>query len=327
MNMYDLIIIGGGPAGVAAGVYAARKKMKTLLIAESFGGQSLVSADVQNWIGTKSVSGFDLGQMFEQHLKAQEGIEILEGDLASGIEKTAAGFTVKTRDGKSLETKYIFLASGSRRRRLGVPGEDKFEGKGVVYCSICDAPLFKDKTVAVVGGGNAGLEAVIDLLPYAKKIYLIVRSGALKGDAVTQEKVATHANVEIIYNATTTEIVGNDFVTGLRYVDTPGSPAAAGAADSAGGASGAGAPKELALEGVFVEIGALPNSEFVKGLVDMNELGEVIVDHKTQATSLPGIWAAGDVSDVRYKQNNISAGDAVKAVLHIYETITKTAKG
>jgi alkyl hydroperoxide reductase subunit F len=265
--MYELIIIGGGPAGVAAGVYAARKKIKTLLIAESFGGQSLVSADVQNWIGTKSVSGFDLAQMLEQHLKAQEDIEIIEGDLAAGVEKIAAGFVVKTRDGKSFETKYVLLCSGSRRRRLGVPGEDKFEGKGVVYCSICDAPLFKDKTVAVVGGGNAGLEAVIDLLPYAKKIYLIVRSGELKGDAVTQEKVSTHANVEVIYNATTTEVAGADFVTGLRYLDTS--------------AGGAGVPKELALEGVFVE---------------------------------------------SYKQNNISAGDAVKAVLHIYETLVKEPK-
>jgi alkyl hydroperoxide reductase subunit F len=245
----------------------------------------------------------------EQHLKAQEDIEIVEGDLVSGIEKTADGFTVKTRDGKSFETKYIFLASGSRRRRLGMPGEDKFEGKGVVYCSICDAPLFKDKTVAVVGGGNAGLEAVIDLLPYAKKIYLIVRSGALKGDAVTQEKVATHANVEVVYNAVTSEILGGDFVTGLRYMDGV-----------------ANAQKDLALEGVFVEIGAVPNSEFVKGLVDMNERGEVIVDHKTQQSSMPGIWAAGDVSDVLYKQNNISAGDAVKAILNIYERIVKTAK-
>src|SRR6185369_5648330 len=133
--MYDLVIIGGGPAGVAAGIYAARKKMKTLLLTESFGGQSLVSADVQNWIGTKSISGFDLGQALEQHLKAQADIEIMEGDLASAIEKAAAGFIVKTRDGTSLETRYVFIASGSRRRRLGVPGEDKFEGKGVVYCS------------------------------------------------------------------------------------------------------------------------------------------------------------------------------------------------
>lgn len=306
--MHELVIIGGGPAGVAAGVYAARKKIKTLLIAESFGGQSLVSADVQNWIGTKSISGFDLAQNLEQHLKAQEGIEIVEGDLASGIEKTADGFVVKTASGKSFETKYVFLASGSRRRRLGVPGEDKFEGKGVVYCSICDAPLFKDKTVAVVGGGNAGLEAVIDLLPYAKKIYLIVRSDSLKGDKVTQEKVSTHANVQVIYNAATTEVTGSDFVTGLKYLD-----------------SSDNSSKELQLDGVFVEIGAVPNSEFVKGLVELNERGEVVVDHKTQQSSLFGIWAAGDVSDVLYKQNNISAGDAVKAVLNIYEKMMKTA--
>lgn len=307
--MYDLVIIGGGPAGVAAGVYAARKKIKTVLVTEEFGGQSLVSADVQNWIGTKSISGFDLGQALKEHLKAQEDIEIVQGDLATGIEKTGGGFIVKTREGKSLETRFVFLASGSRRRRLGVPGEDKFEGKGVVYCSICDAPLFKDKTVAVVGGGNAGLEAVIDLLPYAKKIYLLVRSNVLKGDAVTQEKVSTHANVQVIYNAVTTEITGAEFVTALRYTDTASN-----------------APQELALDGVFVEIGAVPNSEFVKGIVELNQIGEIVVDHKTQQSSQPGIWAAGDVSDVRYKQNNISAGDAVKAVLNIYETITKSVK-
>ena len=194
-----------------------------------------------------------------------------------------------------------------------MPGEDKFEGKGVVYCSICDAPLFKDKTVAVVGGGNAGLEAVIDLLPYAKKIYLLVRTGTLKGDAVTQAKVSTHANVEVIYNATTTEVVGADFVTGLKYNDTVAPPGAAGA------------PKELALGGVFVEIGSIPNSDMVKDIVELNPVGEIVVDHKTQASSCPGIWAAGDVSDVRYKQNNISAGDAVKAVLNVYETMVKTA--
>jgi alkyl hydroperoxide reductase subunit AhpF len=307
--MYDLLIIGGGPAGVAAGVYAARKKMKTLLVTEEFGGQSLVSADVQNWIGTKSVSGFDLGQMFEEHLRAQEDIEILLGDRAEAVERSGEGFTIKTKNGKTLETKRIFLASGARRKRLGVPGEDKFEGKGVVYCSICDAPLFKDKTVAVVGGGNAGLEAVIDLLPYSKKIYMLVRSGDLKGDAVTQEKVRTHDNVEVIFNAVVEEVLGEDMVTGVRYMD-----------------NSANVAKELTLEGVFVQIGSIPNSDFVKGLVELNERGEIIVDHKTQATSCPGIWAAGDVSDVRYKQNNISAGDAVKAVLHIYETITKEGK-
>lgn len=295
---------------MAAGIYAARKKMKTLLIAGEFGGQSLVSADVQNWIGTKSISGFDLAQALEEHLRAQEDIEIIGGDMIESIGKSGDHFFLKSKSGKSFETKYVLLASGAHRKRLGVPGEDKFEGKGVVYCSICDAPLFKDKTVAVVGGGNAALEAVIDLLPYAKKIYVLVRSGELKGDAVTQEKVKTHDNVEVIFNAVMNEVLGNDFVTGARYTDTASS-----------------SQKDIALEGVFVEIGSIPNSDMVKDLVDLNERGEVVVDHRTQASSCPGIWAAGDVSDVRYKQNNISAGDAVKATLHIYETMVKSKDG
>lgn len=309
--MYDLIIVGGGPGGVAAGVYAARKKIKTLLITDSFGGQSLVSAGVQNWIGTKSVSGFDLGKMLEEHLRAQEDIEIVGDDTVTAVEKIdgvppAGGFRLKTQSGKTFETRYILLASGSRRRKLGIPGEKEFDGKGVAYCSTCDAPVFKGKTVAVVGGGNAGLESVVDLFPYASKIYLIIRSDSMKGDPITQEKIQKHPNVEVIYNALTQEIIGQQFVTGLRYQ-----------------AAKTNEVKELKLDGVFVEIGLMPNSEFVKDLVDRNQIGEVIVDHKTQETSLPGIWAVGDVSDVLYKQNNISAGDAVKAVLNIYEHVKK----
>lgn len=303
--MYDLIIVGGGPGGVAAGVYAARKKIKTLLITDSFGGQSLVSADVRNWIGTKSVSGFDLGKMLEEQLRDQEDIDIVDGDLVLKVEKSADGFRLTTRNGKNFEAKYLLLACGSRRRKLGVPGEKEFDGKGVAYCSTCDAPVFKNKVVAVVGGGNAGLEAVVDLFPYASKIYLIVRSGSVKGDPVTQEKVKSNPKVEIIYNALTQEILGNQLVTGLKYKDLGGEI------------------KELKLDGVFVEIGAVPNSEMVKDLVQLNQLGEVIVDHKTQQTSDPAIWAVGDISDVLYKQNNISAGDAVKAVLNIYGKIHK----
>ena len=325
--MYDLIIVGGGPGGVAAGVYAARKKIKVALIAESFGGQSLVSADVQNWIGTKSISGFDLGQALEAHLRAQPDIEIVDGDLAERVEEVfgsgsngagaggaVEGLRVTTKKGKVFETKYLLVASGSRRRKLGVPGESEFEGKGVAYCSTCDAPLFGGKVVAVVGGGNAGLEAVLDLLPYATKIYLLERSGELKGDAVTQVKIKQHEKLEIILHATTTAVFGDTFVKGLRYKD--------GGA-SAGMTGATGAEKELAVEGVFVEIGALPNSDFVKDTIKMNAIGEVIADPVTQRASHPRIWAVGDVSDVRYKQNNISAGDAIKAVLNIYDTLNK----
>jgi alkyl hydroperoxide reductase subunit F len=304
--MYELIIIGGGPGGVAAGVYAARKKIKAALITDTFGGQSLVSADIQNWIGTKSVSGYDFGKMLEEHLRVQDGIDILDGDLVTEIKDSGEFFKVKTRSGKELETKYLLLASGSRRRRLGVPGEDKFEGRGVAYCSICDAPVFREKEVAVVGGGNAGLEAVIDLLPYASKITLFERSEALKGDAVTQEKIKADPKVGVLTQVQVLEILGDAEVKGLKYRDLK-----------------SGEEKVLPVGGVFVEIGSVPNSELVKGLVEMNRFGEVVVDHKTQRTSHPRIWAVGDVSDVLYKQNNISAGDAVKAVLNIYENITK----
>lgn len=302
--MYDLVVIGGGPGGVAAGVYAARKKMKTALITDTFGGQSLVSADVQNWIGTKSVSGYDLGKMLEEHLRAQEDVDILDGDLVTEVRDENGVFKIKTKEGKNLEAKYLLLASGSRRRRLGIPGEDKFDGKGVAFCSICDAPVFRGKEVAVVGGGNAGLEAVIDLIPYATKVTLMERSEAPKGDPVTQEKIKADPKVEILTQVQALEILGDATVSGVKYKD-----------------SKTGEEKVLPVGGVFVEIGAVPNSEFVKGLAELNKAGEVTVDHKTQQTSHPRIWAIGDVSDVLYKQNNISAGDAVKAVLNIYEKL------
>ncbi len=310
--MYDLVIIGGGPGGVAAGVYAARKKMKTALITDSFGGQSLVSNGIENWIGTKSISGFDLAKSLEEHLRAQADIDIVDGDLATGVAKRDDGtFAVTTKNGKSLETKYILLTSGSRRKRLGVSGEDAFDGKGVVFCTTCDAPLFGGKTVAVVGGGNSALEGVEDLLQYASKVYLIVRSEVLRGDPITQEKVKSHPNVEILWNTVVEEIKGStnepQFVNGIKYKNIK-----------------TGEEKDLPLDGVFIEIGLTPNSDFVKDLVTLNEIGHVVVDHKTQQTSCPGIWAAGDVSDVLYDQNNISVGDAIKATLNIYDKIKKS---
>lgn len=318
--MYDLIIVGGGPGGVAAGVYAARKKIKTLLITDTFGGQSLVSNDIQNWIGTKSISGFDLGKSLEEHLRAQAEIEIADGEIVTSIQKKGGsedltgvhndgGFVIATNSGKTFETKYVLLTSGSRRKRLGVPGEDAFDGKGVVFCTTCDAPLFPGKTVVVVGGGNSALEGVLDLIPYAAKIYLMIRSDVLRGDPTTQEKVKSHLQVEILWNSAIEEIRGDKFVNRIRYKTTK--------------ADGTSESKELALDGVFIEIGLLPNSDFVKDLVKLNEFGRVIADGKTQQTSQSGIWAAGDVSDGLYDQNNISVGDSIKAVLNIYDQLKK----
>ncbi len=317
--MYELTIIGGGPAGVSAGIYAARKKIKTILIAESFGGQSITSADIQNWIGTKSISGFDLAQNLEAHLRAQEDIEIKDGVRVEKIERTGekdglpaqAGFKVLLSSGESIETKYLLLTNGSHRRKLGVPGEKEFDGHGVAYCSTCDIPLFKDKVVAIVGGGNAGLEGVRDGLPYVSKIYLLVRGGELRGDAVSQDAAKNSSKVEILYNTEITEVLGDltvqagKNVTGIKIKNNKTNEEG-----------------EIKLDGVFVEIGSDPNSDLVKDIsgISLNKLKEVVVNHKTQlATS--GIWAAGDISDVFYKQNNISSGDAVKAILNIYDTL------
>lgn len=300
--MYDVIIIGGGPAAVGAAVYTARKKLKTLLITESFGGQSIVSADVQNWIGTKSISGFDLAQAMEAHVRNfPDDIEVKSPELAVKAGTIEGGFTIETNKNAIYEGKTLIVASGARRRKLGVPGEKELDGKGVAYCATCDAPLFSGKDVAVVGGGNAGLESVIDLFPYAKHIYLLEYSGALKGDPITQEKIKNSEKVTIIYDAQVLEILGEKFVTSLRYKDLA-----------------ANQEKHLEIGGVFVEIGSLPNAGFVKDLVETNKAGEIVIDHKTSATSCEGIWAAGDVTDEMYKQNNISVGDGVKAALSAY---------
>lgn len=303
--MYDFFIIGGGPAGVAAGVYAARKKLKTVLITEEWGGQSVVSAGIENWIGTKKVSGFEFARMLEEHLYAQEDIEIVTPDKVVKVEKSENSFKVMTEKGKAYETKTVFVGTGARRKKLGIPGEKEFDGKGVSYCSTCDAPIFKGMDTAVIGGGNAGLEAAIDLLPYANGITLLEYGNALKGDPLTQDKLRASDKAKIILNAQTLEILGDKFVTGLKYKDRT-----------------SGEEKILSVKGVFVEIGSIPNSEIVKDLVETNKYGEIVVDHKNSRTSLLGIWAGGDVTDDPFKQNNISAGEGVKAALDAYNYLT-----
>lgn len=304
--MYELIIIGGGPAGIAAGVYAGRKKIKTLLITDSFGGQSIVSAGIENWIGEKNISGIDLAKKLEEHLKYFKDVEILENDLVVKINKTEEGFYVFTKNNHEFQAKYLLIVSGSRRKRLNIPGEKEFEGRGVFYCSICDAPLMKDKIATVVGGGNSGLEAVLDLIPYASEIYLLEFSDKLKGDEQTQEKIKSNSKVKIITQAETLEIFGETLVNGLKYKDRK-----------------TGEIKKLKTNGVFVEIGAVPNSEIVKNLVELNSFGEIIVDLQTQKTSCYGIWAAGDVTNRFYKQNNIAVGDAIVALLNINDELNK----
>lgn len=304
--MYDCIIIGGGPAGAAAAVYAARKKLKTMIIAESIGGQSVVSESIENWIGERSISGFDLGKKLEDHVRAQEGIDITVPERVSAVQEDNGGFIVVCASGATYQTKTVLVVTGGRRRKLNVPGEDAFLGKGVAYCATCDAPLFRGKTVAVVGGGNSALEAVVDLLQYASHVYLLVRGAELRGDAVTQQEIKESPKATILMNTKVSEITGEKFVRGLVCVN-----------------SETGEEKKLDLGGVFIEIGSVPNTEVVQGLVDVNAAGEIVVDQRTGMTSKKGIWAAGDVTDGLYKQNNIAAGDAVKAMLSIYTYIIK----
>jgi len=306
--MYDVIIIGGGPAGAAASVYTGRKKIKTLLLTDSFGGQSIVSDNIENWIGIKKISGFELAKMLEDHVRACEEVEIKMPEKVDKVIEAKNGFRVETNK-NTYQAKTLIVASGGRRRRLNVPGEEKFNGKGVSYCSTCDAPLFKDKEVAVIGGGNAGLEAAIDLIHYASKIYIINHGSELGGDPSTQEEIRKSPKVVVINNAETQEILGDRFVTAIKYLDKQSNQV-----------------KELSVGGIFVEIGSIPNSEFMKGLVEMNKAGEIIVDHRTLATSKPGIFAAGDVTDEIYKQNNISAGDAIAAALSAYNYLLNIKK-
>ena len=262
--IYDVAIIGGGPGGVSAAIYASRKQLKTLLITENIGGQSSVSASVENWIGTISLPGWELAQSLEKHLRAQEGIDIRTGELATKITEESGRFLINGSSGESYQTKTVVIASGGRHRALDVPGEEKFRGKGVVYCSTCDAPFFRGKKVVVVGGGNSGLEAVEDLLPYAREIILMVRSGELKGDAVTREKILADPKVSVIYFGLIQEILGENTVEGIRYKDAHNGEAA-----------------DIRLDGVFVEIGMIPNSDFVGELVNRNERGEIVLDHRT----------------------------------------------
>lgn len=303
---YDVVIVGGGPAGVSAGIYASRKRLKTLVVAEAVGGSSAVSASIENWIGIETVPGWELAQSFEKHLRAQEGIAVETGERVAKIEAVPGGFEVVTESGKAYGTRTVIVASGVRHRHLEVPGEEELNGKGVAYCSTCDAPFLRGKRAIVVGGGNSGLEAVEDLLPYATEIVLISNSDILKGDAVTREKILASEKVSVVYSAKTEAILGEGKVEGLRYEDVK-----------------TGEKKEVATDGVFVEIGMVPNSEPVEGLVERNGRGEIVVDARTLSASRPGIFAAGDVTDMPYRQNNISAGQGATAALSAYDYLRK----
>lgn len=301
--IYDLIIIGGGPAGASAGVYAARKQLRSLLVTYDFGGQSSVSEEIQNWIGTIAISGTDLAKSLEEHVRHYAGdiLDIKTGVKIEKIEKAGDNFLVIDSKGDKYESKTVLLTVGSNRRKLDVPGAQEFDQKGLTYCASCDGPLFAGQDVAVIGGGNAGFETAAQLLAYAKSVTLLHHRDSFKADEVTVEKLLQNPKFKVIKNATTKEVRGEKFVTGLVYTDKT-----------------TGEDHELPVTGIFVEIGFIPNTKMVDGLVELNNQGAIVTDPRTQETSVPGVWAAGDSTDSLYHQNNIAAGDAVKALEDIY---------
>lgn len=304
--VYDLIIIGGGPAGVAAGVYAARKRLKSILITGEFGGQSSVSSEIQNWIGTVAISGSKLATDLRTHLEAYAGdvLTINEGEYAKSTLKNNDGTITVTTDKGSYTAKALLVATGSHHRKITVPGADKYEHKGITYCASCDGLLFSDQDVVVLGAGNAAFETVAQLLAYCKSVTLLHRGDSFRADPITVEKICANPKMRVIKNAELLEVKGGAMVSSLVYKDKI-----------------TGETKELSVQGIFVEIGQLPNTSFVKDVVALNEQGQIIIDPRTQKTNISGVWAAGDCTDVLYHQNNIAAGDAVRALENIYQTI------
>ncbi len=303
--IYDLIIVGGGPAGVSAGIYAARQRLNTLLITKNFGGQITRKAvAIENYPGFEKTSGLALIKKFEKHLKKQK-IEIKTDEVLK-LKKIASLFLITTKSKRRFKSKTVIVASGSDPRLLEVPGEKKFIGKGVSYCVACDAPFFANKQVAIIGSGNAGLEAATALSKWVKKIYILEFSPKIKADKENQDRVKKTGKAEIITSAVLKQIKGKKLVESLVYQERKSKKI-----------------NNLKVEGVFVEVGSQPATSFVKGLVDFNEKDEIIVDPKTSQTRTPGLFAAGDIDDVPYKQIVIAAGEGAKAAISVSNYLQK----
>ena len=306
---FDVLIVGGGPAGAAAAVYAARKGIRTGVVAERFGGQVLDTMGIENFISVKETNGPQFARALEEHVRAYE-VDIMNLQRVKALVPLAASglIDIALDSGASLKSKTVILATGARWRNINVPGEQEYKNKGVAYCPHCDGPLFKGKRVAVIGGGNSGVEAAIDLAGIVAHVTLIEFGTELRADAVLQRKLHSLPNITVHNNAQTTEITGDgQKVNGLTYKDRA-----------------TGEAHAVPLEGVFVQIGLVPNTDWLKGVVELSAHGEIIVDAKGQ-TSLPGVFAAGDATTSPYKQIIIAAGDGAKAALSAFDHLIRTS--
>jgi NADH-dependent peroxiredoxin subunit F len=299
---YDVLIVGGGPAGASAAIYSARKGIRTGIVADRFGGQVLDTVGIENLITVNYTEGPKLAATLEEHVK-QYNVDIMNLQRAKGIEKKDL-IEVELENGAVLKSKTVILSTGARWRNLGVPGETEFRNKGVAYCAHCDGPLFAEKHVAVVGGGNSGVEATIDLAGIVGHVTLLARS-EVKADPVLIDRVHSLPNVTVIEQAETKEITGTDKVNGITYIDRQ-----------------TGEEHHIELQGVFVQIGTIPNTEWLENSIEQNKSGEIIID-KNGATNIPGVFAAGDCTDTSYKQIIISMGSGATAALGAFDYLIR----
>ena len=302
-KMFDLVIIGGGPAGITAAIYASRKQINTLFITDSMQGQSLFSPKIENWIGEVEISGLDLSVKLKNHLEnnLNNYIQVTEGEKACSVKKKENFYEICLGE-LTYRTKAVLITTGMTRKKINAKNAEKFERKGINYCAICDGPLYKEKIVTVIGGGNSAFESASQLLAYCEKVYLITKGDSFNADPITVDSIINHEKLEIIKNAEATEIHGDLMVNGLKYLDKVG-----------------GDKKEIKTDGIFVEIGSKPATEFVSDLLDLDDENKIKIDPWTQRTSQEGVWAAGDCTNILYNQNNIAVGDAIVAIENIYQ--------
>jgi alkyl hydroperoxide reductase subunit F len=298
-EVYDILIVGAGPAGLTAGVYCARKLQKTVIISETIGGQAIESWAIENYMGYRMVSGDDLMRKFEEQVREQKNIH-LELDRVLTLDRTGNEFLANTVTGAAFRARAVILAQGKHPRTLGIEGEDRFWGRGLSVCSTCDGPLFKDKVVAIVGGGNSALQTAIEMSGIAMEVHLIVRS-RIKADECCIRRYEEKKNITTYLNTVVSKLKGNSMLSGITLKDR----------DS-------GKETDITLDGIFLEIGWLPNTDFLEGFVEMNAEKEVMIDINCH-TNVPGIYAAGDVTTVKTKQIITAAGEGAKAALSAYE--------